>query len=140
MDYAAAYPLNKKLKRGVDTLNKKILIIEDEDEFFFFYEMMLEGTGYDVRRAVNGEQAFELIKSEKPDVIILDLLLDQMKGEDFLKHLKSDPQHAGIPVIIASSFSPRSYKTIFEIDPNLSFLEKPFDQERLLTEINARIG
>lgn len=121
-------------------MGKKILIIEDEDEFYFFYEMMLENTGYAVQRAVDGVQAFDMIKEEKPDLIILDLLLDQMKGEDFLKQLKSNPRYAVIPIIIASSFSPRSFKTIFEVDPDLTFLEKPFSQERLLAEIKARIG
>ena len=121
-------------------MGKNILIIEDEDEFFFFYEMMLQGTDYDVQRAIDGQQAFEMIQSERPDLIILDLLLDQMKGEDFLKQLKSNPAYTSIPIIIASSFSPRSYKTIFEIDPALVFLEKPFTQEKLLASIKARLG
>ena len=120
-------------------MSKKILIIEDEDEFFFFYEMMLENTNYAVQRAIDGEQAFEMIKNEKPDLIILDLLLDQMKGEDFLRQLKSNPMYISIPIIIASSFSPRSYKTIFEIDPTLVFLEKPFTQEKLLASIKDRL-
>jgi two-component SAPR family response regulator len=67
-------------------------------------------------------------------------LLDQMKGEDFLKQLKSDPLYALTPIIIASSFSPRAYKSIFDLDPTLSFLEKPFTQEKLLEEIKAKIG
>ncbi|TLD41244.1 MAG: Phosphate regulon transcriptional regulatory protein PhoB (SphR) [Candidatus Jettenia ecosi] len=120
-------------------MGKKILIIEDENEFFFFYTMMLEGAGYTIMRALDGEQAFEKIKEDKPDLIILDLLLDQMTGDTFLKQLKSNPIGAAIPVIIASSFSPRSYKIIFEIDPNLTFLEKPFTQERLLDEIKSRL-
>ncbi|MDN3512356.1 MAG: response regulator [Candidatus Jettenia sp.] len=120
-------------------MGKKILIIEDENEFFFFYTMMLEGTDYTIMRALDGKQAFEKIKEDKPDLIILDLLLDQMTGDTFLKQLKSNPIGAAIPVIIASSFSPRSYKTIFEIDPNLTFLEKPFTQERLLDEIKSRL-
>ena len=121
-------------------MSKKILIIEDEDEFFFFYTMMLEGTDYSVNRALDGKQAFEKIKEDKPDLIILDLLLDEMTGDAFLKQLKSNPMHANIPIIIASSFSPRAYKTIFEIDPKLVFLEKPFTQERLLAEIKAKLG
>lgn len=121
-------------------MGKKILIIEDEDEFYFFYELMLEGADYAVRRAVDGVQAFDMIQGEKPDLIILDLLLDQMKGEDFLKQLKSNPQYVSIPIVIASSFSPRSYKTIFEVDPKVTFLEKPFTQEKLLAEIKARVG
>ena len=121
-------------------MGKKILIIEDEDEFFFFYEMMLENTDYAVQRAIDGRQAFEMIESERPDLIILDLLLDQMKGEDFLKQLKSNPQYVSIPIIIASSFFFFLFKKIFEVYPNLTFLEKPFDQEKLLAGIEAKLG
>lgn len=121
-------------------MGKKILIIEDEDEFFFFYTMMFEGTDYIVLRAIDGKDALGKIHEDKPDLIILDLLLDQLTGDAFLKQLKSNPMHANIPVIIASSFSPRSYKAIFEIDPRLVFLEKPFTQERLLAEIKTRLG
>lgn len=121
-------------------MSKKILIVEDEEDFFFFYTTMLEGTDYTILRAIDGKEAFEKIQEEKPDLIILDLLLDQMTGDAFLKQLKSNPMYANIPIIIASSFSPRSYKTIFEIDPNLIFMEKPFTQERLLAEIKAKLG
>ncbi len=121
-------------------MGKKILIVEDETEFFFFYTMMLEDTDYRIIRAVDGKEAFEKIKEDKPDLIILDLLLDQMPGDTLLKQLKSNPQYANIPIIIASSFSPRSYKTTLELDPDLIFLEKPFTQERLLAEIKAKLG
>lgn len=121
-------------------MSKKILIIEDEDEFFFFYTTMLEGSDYIVNRATDGKQAFQIIREDRPDLIILDLLLDQMAGDAFLKQLKSDTTYAQIPIIIASSFSPRSYKTIFEIDSSLVFLEKPFTQEMLLATIKARLG
>lgn len=121
-------------------MSKKILIIEDESEFFFFYTMMLDGTDYTILRAIDGNDAFEKIKEDKPDLIILDLLLDQMTGDAFLRQLKSNPSYSDIPIIIASSFSPRSYKTIFELDPNLIFLEKPFTQEKLIAEIKAKLG
>jgi DNA-binding response OmpR family regulator len=124
---------------GNSILGKKILIIEDEQEFFFFYTIMLEDTDYTIIRAIDGEQAFEKIEKDKPDLIILDLLLDQLTGDTFLQQLKSNPKYVHIPIIIASSFSPRSYKTILELDPNLTFLEKPFTQEKLLMEIRAKL-
>ncbi len=120
-------------------MSKRILIIEDEDEFFFFYNMMLEETDYIVERACNGDEAFDKIKENKPNLIVLDLLLDQMTGEAFLNQLKSNGAYADIPVIIASSFSPRACKPILELYPHLGFLEKPFTQEQLLAEIRVKI-
>lgn len=120
-------------------MGKKILIVEDEQEFFFFYTMMLEDTDYAIICAIDGKQALEKIEEDKPDIIILDLLLDQMTGDTFLQHLKSNPEYADIPVIIASSFSPHSYKSMLELDPHSTFLEKPFTRETLLTEIKAKL-
>ncbi|GJQ50068.1 hypothetical protein KsCSTR_02850 [Candidatus Kuenenia stuttgartiensis] len=120
-------------------MSKKILIVEDEQEFFFFYEMMLEDTDYTIVHALDGKQALEMIETEKPDLIILDLLLDKLPGDEFLKQLKSSPPYKDIPVIVASSFSPHSNKTIFEIDPDVSYLEKPFTQERLMEVIKRKI-
>ncbi|MDR4508090.1 MAG: response regulator [Candidatus Brocadiaceae bacterium] len=120
-------------------MHKKILIIEDEDDFYFFYSLMLENTPYSITRAINGNEAFKIMEEEKPDLIILDLLLEQVSGEVVLKQLKADQRYADIPVIIASSFSERSYKTLFEIEPNLVFLEKPFDQETLLEAIKNKV-
>ncbi|HJW87084.1 MAG TPA: response regulator [Candidatus Brocadiaceae bacterium] len=120
-------------------MSKRILIIEDEDEFFFFYNIMLEGSDYIVERACNGNEAFDKIKENKPHLIVLDLLLDQMTGEEFLNRLKSNGAYTDIPVIIASSFSPRACKPILELYPHLGFLEKPFTQDQLLAEIRAKI-
>ena len=120
-------------------MSKRILIVEDENEFFFFYTMMLEGSDYIVERACNGNEAFEKIKENKPHLIVLDLLLDQMTGEEFLDQLKSESAYTDIPVIIASSFSPRACKPILELYPHLGFLEKPFTQEQLLAEIRTKI-
>ena len=126
------------------------LVIEDEKEIRELIRYNLEREGaFTAQIALTGEDGLSaaLTKPPKresgnkaPDLIILDLLLDQMKGEDFLKQLKSNPQYVSIPIIIASSFSPRSYKKIFEVDPNLTFLEKPFDQEKLLAGIEAKLG
>jgi len=120
-------------------LSKKILIVEDEQEFFFFYEMMLEDTDYTIVHAPDGKQALDMIKTEKPDLIILDLLLDKLPGDEFLRQIKSNPHYKDIPVIVASSFSPHSNKTVFEIDPDLAYLEKPFTQERLMEVIKEKI-
>ncbi len=121
-------------------MGKTILIIEDEKDMHDLYTDMFEGTNYNIVRAYDGDEAFEKFKDCKPNIIILDLILDLVPGDTFFMYLKSmSEEHSSIPVIIASSLSSRSYRNLKEIDPDLVFLEKPFTRERLLKEIEAKL-
>ncbi len=121
-------------------MGKNIMIVEDEQAFHDLYTMMLEGTGYEIVRAYDGDEALSKLEEKKPDLIILDILLDLVTGDTFFLYIKGMPEYADIPVIVASSFSPKAYKNLKEMDPDLVFLEKPFTKEKLIDEIKAKIG
>ena len=114
-------------------MSKSIMIVEDEQAFQDLYAMMLEGTGYEIITAYDGEE-------KKPDLIILDILLDLVTGDTFFLYIKGMAEYADIPVIVSSSFSPKAYKNLKEMDPDLVFLEKPVTQEKLLAAIREKIG
>lgn len=116
------------------------MIVEDEQAFHDLYAMMLEDTDYKIIRAYDGDEALSKLEEEKPDLIILDILLDLVTGDTFFLYIKGAPEYADIPIIIASSFSPKAYKNLKEMDPDLVFLEKPVTKEKLLEEIKAKIG
>ncbi len=86
---------------------KKIAIIEDDLEIKDMYRIKLELGGYEVVSAENGADALKLIKSEKPDLVLLDLLLPEKDGYEVLEELKkSDDKHIkSIPVIVISNLS-----------------------------------
>lgn len=121
-------------------MSKTILIVEDEQAFQDLYAVMFEGTDYDIVRAYDAEQAMTRLEEQKPDLIMLDMLLDLVTGDTFFMHLKQTPEYASIPVIIASSFSSKTYQHLQEIDPDLVFLEKPFTKDTLLETINEKLS
>ncbi len=93
---------------------KKILFVEDEEALQRTFGDILKRENYKVIKALNGEDGLRLAKSEKPDLIILDLILPKMKGFEVLQSLKKDKETEKIPVII------------------LTNLEKPQDVEKAL--------
>jgi CheY-like chemotaxis protein len=120
---------------------KTIMIIDNEQSFHELYSVMLEGTGYEIIRAYHGGEAMFKLERKKPDLIILDILIDMMTGDTFIQNLKSMREYANIPVIIISSFLAQVFKNLKQITPNLVFLEKTYlTKKRLLDEINKELN
>ncbi|OHB86265.1 MAG: hypothetical protein A3D13_08675 [Planctomycetes bacterium RIFCSPHIGHO2_02_FULL_40_12] len=121
-------------------MSKSIMIVEDEKCYHDLYTVMLEETDYKIIHAYDGNEAMERLEEEKPDLIILDILLDMVTGDTFFLYLKGIPEFADIPIIIVSNSSRRDYKNLNKIDPNLVFLSKNITRERLIKEIKAKTG
>ena len=117
---------------------KTIMIIDDDQVFHDLYTEMLEDTDYRLIHVYDGDDALLKLEEEKPDLFILDMLMDMMTGDTFFLYLKSMPECTDIPVIIISSKSKRSYKSLKDIDPNLTFLDKTVTKEKLIEEIKAK--
>ena len=81
----------------------KILIIEDDKFLRELIVMKLKKESYDVLDAVDGEEGIKKIREEKPDIILLDLILPGIDGFEVLSQIKSDPTVSSIPVIILSN-------------------------------------
>ncbi len=90
-------------------MKKKILIAEDEEGLRLLYEEELKSEGYDVITAKNGKEAIEKLEVEKPDLIILDIVMPVMNGMEALGRILG--KEKGIPIILNSSYS--SYKDNF---------------------------
>ncbi len=121
-------------------MNKKIMIVEDEKAYHDLYRIIFEGTGYDINYAYDGDEAMQVLEQSKPDLIILDMLLDMVTGDTFFLHIKGMPEYADIPVIIISAFSKKQYKNLKKIDPNLVYIEKTYlTKEKLLEEVEGKL-
>ena len=121
-------------------MNKKIMIVEDEKAYHDLYKIMLEGKDYDINYAYDGDEAMQALEQNKPDLILLDMLLDMVTGDTFFLHIKGMPKYADIPVIIISAFSKKQYKNLKEIDPNLVYIEKTYlTKENLLEEVEGKL-
>ncbi|MBL7155035.1 MAG: response regulator [Candidatus Portnoybacteria bacterium] len=82
---------------------KKILIIEDEKFLLEMYQSRFEKEGYRVFTAINGQPGLELAQKEKPDLIILDILMPEMDGYEVIKKLKENSQTEKIPILVLSN-------------------------------------
>ncbi len=121
-------------------MNKNIMIVEDEVCFHELYDEVLGDTDYKLIHTYDGDEALVRLEEEKPDLIILDIVLDMMTGDTFFLYLKGMPGYADIPVIIASSCPQRDYKNLRELDSKLVYFDKAGIGEKLITEIKAKIG
>ena len=82
---------------------KKILFIEDESTLPKTFGDILRQEGYEKISALDGEAGLRLAKTEKPDLILLDLILPRIHGFDVLKQLKEGPETKGIPIIVLTN-------------------------------------
>jgi len=89
------------------TNNKKILVIEDDKFLRDLIVRKLDSEGFDTLEAIDGEEGIILAGKEKPNLILLDLILPGMHGFDVLKKIKENPEIKSIPVIILSNLGQR---------------------------------
>ena len=83
----------------------KIALIEDDEVLSIVMQEELGKAGFDVLIAADGEKGIKLVKSQKPDLVLLDLMLPKKSGFEVLQELKKDPKTKNIPVVILTSLS-----------------------------------
>jgi len=120
---------------------KKILIVDDEPDMLMLVSIRLKKFGYDVIMAVNGKEALDIMRDEKPDLVLLDLVLPVMNGADVCKETKNDEKLKHIPIIL---FTANSDIMTAEKAKSLgadSYIMKPFapgELKRKVEEILAQ--
>jgi DNA-binding response OmpR family regulator len=87
----------------MNSANKKILIIEDEEDLREMYGDKVKSAGYQVLTANCGDDGLKLIRSEKPDLIILDLIMPRKNGFDVMEEIKKDKTMGQMPIIVLSN-------------------------------------
>lgn len=84
---------------------KKICIVEDEPTIREIYQIELEKNGYEVRVASDGKDGLELIKKEKPDVALIDIMMPNINGIELMEMLKKDKELSKIPIVVLTNLS-----------------------------------
>ena len=119
---------------------KRILIVDDEVQLVELVKMRLEAAGYETVSAYDGQEGFDKAKKEKPDLIILDLMLPKMDGYKVCGLLKNDARYSKIPIIM---FTARVQEEDVRLGKDLGaeeYVTKPFDPKILLSKIKELIG
>ena len=114
---------------------KKILIVDDEIEFVAMLKIRLEANNYKVIAAFDGEEGLEKAKSEKPDLMILDVLMPKKDGWTLVREIKADQNLKHIPVIMLTI--KEHLKDMFKLEGITDYITKPFKAEELLTKIKT---
>jgi DNA-binding response OmpR family regulator len=114
-----------------------IMVVDDEPELVTVVCLMLEKNGFNVRCAYSGQQVFADLEEQKPDLIILDVMMPEMDGLEVLRRLKSAPETSSIPVMMLTARDQpedilRGYKTGADF-----YIPKPFTKHQLLDGINS---
>ena len=114
----------------------KILCIEDEPQMIDLFRLILETHGYEVVGAEGGQQGLEAMRAEKPDLILLDLMMPDMDGGDVYQQMKQEVELSDIPVVIVTAKAAPIDKVLWmhvaKVD---DYVTKPFGPSELIGSI-----
>ena len=118
-------------------MTKRILIVDDEFGIADIVAEILTEHGYDTSIAINGQLALERMATERPDLVLLDVMMPVLDGLGTLKAMRADPALVAVPVIMMTALPEALPKdrTLYQAS-----LHKPFSEERLFEEIGRLVG
>lgn len=130
-------------------MSKKVLVVDDDPDVRLFSVTVLEENGYTPLEAEDGESGLKMIKEEKPDLVILDVLMPRQSGVRLYRELKTSKALKNVKVIVLSGIAKktflRSQKALTEFggaeipEPEI-YLEKPVEPEELAEVIKKVLG
>jgi DNA-binding response OmpR family regulator len=116
--------------------SKRLVYIEDEPEMIDLVRLILGRRGFVVSGANGGRQGLELVRSELPDMVLLDLMMPDMDGWDVYHQLKSDEQTRDIPVIVITAKAQNIDKVLgLRVAKVEDYIAKPFSPQELLERV-----
>jgi DNA-binding response OmpR family regulator len=120
-------------------MTKKILAIDDENDVLVIIKSALKSEGYDVVTANNGYDGLAIAQDEKPDLILLDLMMPEMDGFEVLENLRDNDTTMDIPVIVLTGLSERG-KIREALDKGVDYyIVKPFEYHDLISKVKLAI-
>ncbi|HKZ34845.1 MAG TPA: response regulator [Patescibacteria group bacterium] len=124
-----------------DTDKKKILVVEDDFFIRDLYEKQLQLSGFLVVGASDGEQGVEKTKQEKPDLVLLDIMLPKMNGLDVLKNIKSNPEIKETRIILLTNLGQESViKEGFALGAEGYLVKSAYTPSQVVEEVKNLLG
>jgi two-component system KDP operon response regulator KdpE len=114
---------------------QRVLVVDDQPKVLRFIEIDLKLRGFEVITTTSGSEALELVRSAKPDIMLLDIIMPGMDGFEVLKKLRNFTQ---LPVI-AFSASPGNYHEAMRLGAN-DFMSKPFQADEMASKIKSLLS
>ena len=115
----------------------KVLIVDDARADLMNLEKIVSGAGYITITATNGQQAVEMSKAQMPDVILMDVNMDQMDGFAATRAIGGDATTKGIPVVLVTSKSQKADRVWAQMLGVKGYVTKPYTSDQILSAITA---
>lgn len=114
---------------------KKILFVEDEPDQIALVKMRLESNGFKFVSAMDGEEGLKKVYEEKPDLILLDLLMPKMTGDELCRIIKEDEKTKHIPIIVLTAYGAEDLEEKCLVCGAYECIRKPYDSKALVEKI-----
>lgn len=119
------------------TGKEKVLMVDDDPSIIRLLRSILEKGNYRAVEAADGKQGLEMIKSEKPDLVLLDLMMPEISGAEVLEIVKKE--HPGLPVIIVTAHGSEDKAVALMKGGAIDYIKKPFDREEVLARVREGV-
>jgi len=119
---------------------KKILVVEDEESLLKLESILLTSKGYEVRGVPNGQAALDAIAEERPDLVLLDIMLPEIDGFEVCRRIKSDAATRDIPVVMLTAKKTRDDMARGEKVGADWYITKPFKSAMVIETIQRFLG
>jgi CheY-like chemotaxis protein len=120
---------------------KKIMVIDDEENIVELVKAILENEGYEVITASDGKECLDKLKTTKPDLILLDMMMPGMSGREVCERIRKDPRTKNLRVVFltVAKFS-ESGKNVLEKMKVADYITKPFDNKDLVARVKSALS
>jgi CheY-like chemotaxis protein len=117
-------------------MSHKILVVDDEADVRRFLTAVLHKAGFETLTAADGREAFEIVGRERPDLVILDLMMPLQTGTDFYRKLSKDKSLSSIPIIVVSGLAGRH----LALREPVAVFDKPIDPDEFVAAVERALG
>ncbi len=118
----------------------RVMIVDDEEDFLKITKINLEETGrFEVAVVADATDIMSCVRSFRPDVVLLDIIMPKMGGAEICRMLSSDPAGQGIPVIVVSALDTEKDRRIMKELGAVDFLAKPLETKELVSRIEKAL-
>ena len=121
-------------------MSKKILLVDDEEEIIFLLKRRFIKNGYDVVEAHSGVEAIACVEKERPDLIVLDVMMPGMNGLEVCRKLKSDPQYQSIKIVLLTAKDQQKDKELGKEAGADAYMTKPFEPDDIIGKVKSLVG
>lgn len=114
-------------------LKKKVGVIDDDDSIREIYKTALEAAGFDVVTAANGEEGFNVLKTQAPDIALIDIMMPVKNGIELMKEIRADKDLSSLPIVVMTNFDDQKIiEQVEEFDTRFYLVKSLFDPQKMV--------